>query len=96
MYLEVYDISFDFTSFFLHFACINIIFNTKNLFLISALLSLPLTAVLWAISNISQECFRKHHCSHLAEKEMLVNKMRLRCMEKEKLYLDKGETAHAE
>lgn len=91
MYFEVYDISFNFLSFSLQIAFINIIFNTKSLFLISTLLSVSLIAVLGAISNTNWECFRLHRSS--AWERDFINKMRRGCIGKEKLYFYMGETA---
>lgn len=51
MYVEVCAISLNLISFSLQ----NIIYNIKSLFLISALFSLSLIIVLWAILNTNQE-----------------------------------------
>lgn len=44
----------------------------------------------------SRGCFGKYHYSHLSEKETLMKKMRVKCIEKENLYLVKGKIAYME
>lgn len=76
--------------------CLRIIFNNKSLFLTSALFSLSLIAVLWAYQISIKGALGRYHYSHWVKKGALVTKMRLKCIEKEKLYLDKSETACTE